>query len=41
MSSFLTVKTMGDNLDPEYYNNLLQVTFRNQSFIFDLDDDDK
>ena len=38
-SSFLTVKAHGIGMKSEYYKNLLQVTMRNETFIYDLEDE--
>ena len=39
VSSFLEVKSLGPDMKPIYYKNLLQVILRNETFYFDLDDD--
>ena len=37
-TSFLTIKSRKQDYVGKYYENLLQVVVRNQTFIFDLDD---
>ena len=38
-TSFLSIKSRKQDFAGKYYENLLQVTVKNQTFIYDMDDE--